>query len=200
MKCHREHPITGQILNTLLKKTKLVSKIVVVTTPMFALTGCLIISPYWNQEFASHTNEVPLQAFTLNASEVINFQCAQASHGGLHPFGSPPTWININNVPTSATPSYDPAGGKMYGAGISTKLPSSCWRQDPANSIYYTAVRARPADSTTAFVTFTKPGLECLGREIGKMANWLGWYGKGCNQTYSGSSTAIPYVIIRAEA
>lgn len=199
MKYHQQQSTTPKKVSPSFSRSKRIGKLIIATTTLFTLSGCLIISPYWNQEFASHTNSVPLQAFTTSPSEVVNFQCAKASHGGLYPFGSSPTWINITNITSAAAASYDPSGGQMYGAGTSTVLPASCWRQDPANSIYYTAVRARPAsDSSTAFVTFNKAGLECLGRENGKLASWFGGYIKNCYQTYSNSNTAIPYVIIRA--
>ena len=90
--------------------------------------------------------------------------------------------------------------GLIYSAGIKTALPASCWRQDPANSVWYSAVRATQGSgsSITEYKTFNKTGLECLGREIGKATSWVGWIGKGCEATYSGSTTAIPYVIFRA--
>lgn len=163
------------------------------------LSGCLLTSPFWNQQLSSHTSAVPLQAFTTSASQTVTFQCAQAAHFGLYPSADSATWVNVANVAPSAQGSYDPLGTRIYSAGLSTALPASCWRQDPANSIWYAAIRATQpttSGSTTHYQTFTKAGLECLGREIGKATSWVGWLNKNCVATYSGSSTAIPYVIV----
>lgn len=202
MNSHAYQPERSHDASPLFNYTNNIGKITLAAITTCMLSGCLLISPFWNQEFTSHTNTIPLQAFTTHSSSNIHFQCAKASHGGLHPYGSEPSWTTVANISPSADGSYDPAGGRIYSAGTSTVLPANCWRQDPANAVWYTAIRAQQVSgsTTTLYKTFTKPGLECLGREIGKMANWLGWIGKGCTVTYLNSNTDIPYTIIRAQS
>lgn len=181
-----------------LKKSAVVALRIAALTSMPALSGCLLTSPFWNQQFSSHTAAVPMQTFTTANTAPVKFECAQAGHYGLYPLPGSETWISVANVSPSTNPSYDPLGNVVYSAGITTTLPASCWRQDPANSIWYTAIRASQVvgGNTTEFKTFKKSGLECLGKEIGKATSWYAWFGKGCTATYSGSSTEIPYVII----
>lgn len=164
-----------------------------------ALSGCLLTSPFWNQEFSTHTEAIPLQAFATSTANPVKFECAKAAHFGLYPSADTASWVTVANVPPSTSGSYDPLGNRIYSAGIKTALPTSCWRQDPANSIWYAAIRATQlttSGSTTQYQTFNKSGLECLGREIGKATSWVGWISKNCVATYSGSSTSIPYVIV----
>ncbi len=174
----------------------------ILAASVLALPGCLLSSPYWNQAFASHTDKIPLQAWVSDKSLTVKFQCAQAGHGGLHPFGGTPTWHLVANVAVADTPIYDPAGAAVYTAGLNKALPSQCWRQDPANGIWYAAVRASnpTSDGPSFYHTLDKAGLECAGRENGKAASWYGWYTKVCYKTYSNSSAHVPYVIIRADS
>lgn len=176
------------------------AKLALTAITLSTLSGCLLTSPFWNQEFSTHTAAVPLQAFTTDASQQVKFQCAKAAHFGLYPDASSAAWVTIANVTPNSSGSLDPLAGLIYSAGIKTALPASCWRQDPANSVWYSAVRATQGSgsSITEYKTFNKTGLECLGQEIGKATSWVGWIGKGCEATYSGSTTAIPYVIFRA--
>lgn len=163
------------------------------------LSGCLLTSPFWNQEFASHTGAIPMQAFSTSTANPVKFECAQAAHFGLYPSPDTASWMTVANVAPNTNGSYDPQGNRIYSAGIKTALPASCWRQDPANSIWYAAIRATQlttSGGTTQYQTFFKSGLECLGREIGKATSWVGWINKNCVATYSGSTTSIPYVIV----
>lgn len=163
------------------------------------LSGCLLTSPFWNQEFASHTEAIPMQAFSTSTANPVKFECAQAAHFGLYPSADTASWTTVANVAPNTSGSYDPQGNRIYSAGIKTALPASCWRQDPANSIWYAAIRATQlttSGGTTQYQTFFKSGLECLGREIGKATSWVGWINKNCVATYSGSTTSIPYVIV----
>ncbi len=163
------------------------------------LSGCLLTSPYWNQVFDNHTDSVPMQAWTTIQGGTVKFECAQAGHGGLYPFGAP-VWQTVANVSAANSPSYDPSGAAVYSAGISQPLPAACWRQDPANSQWYAAVRASHQNNgnTTTYYTLDKVGLACMGEENGKAESWFGWLSAGCYLTYSNSSTPLPYVIIRA--
>jgi len=167
---------------------------------LVTLSGCLLTSPYWNQEFDDHTAVTPLQAWTTDKTKRVKFQCAKAFHGGLYPSAATATWVLVTKVNPGQQPLNDSFGGNIYGAGIKTALPASCWRLDPGNSLWYAAVRARQGSgsSTVKYQTFNKAGLECLGHENGKATSWFGWITKGCVQTYSGSTTPIPYVIFRA--
>lgn len=167
---------------------------------VMSLTGCLLTSPFWNQEFSDHTKPVPLQAFTTDKSKPVKFECAKAFHGGLYPSEGSASWVLVSDVSPQSEPLLDSFGAKVYGASKSTALPAACWRQDPGNNMWYAAVRATQGAgaSLVKYKTFSKAGLECLGHETGKGTSWFGYMGKGCTQTYSGSSTEIPYVIFRA--
>jgi len=190
-------------MKTVNKEVKALSKTVKLATIVIAvatLNGCLMTSPYWNQEFDSHTDVVPLQAWTTQKQYDIKYECAKASHAGLYPFGGPIVWNHIETVTPPNKSGKDSFGAKMYSAGIKRVLPASCWRKDPANNIWYSAVRAvqiKPTGNVT-YQNFDKAGLECLGTEIGKATSWFGWFGKSCVKTYSNSNNTIPYVIFRA--
>jgi hypothetical protein len=174
------------------------SKLALLAAGTTLLSGCLLESPYWNQQFAKHTQAIPLQAFTSKPDTQVKFECAQAFHGGLYPDASTATWITVANVmPSKAL--YDPKGGKTYGAGISKVLPSSCWRQDPGNSIWYSSIRATQANGTNTikYMTFDKAGLACLAQKVAASTSWYADWG-GCAKTYSGSTNKINYVIFRA--
>lgn len=159
------------------------------------LNGCLLTSPHWNQEFDDHTDAIPMQAFTTNKSVPVKFQCAQAGHGGLYPSPATASWVHVATVNPQSQPLRDSNNGRIYGASKYKTLPSACWRQDPANSVWYAALRA--TQNTTVlgtdqeyFHTFTKSGLECLGRENGKAASWFAWFSQDCE---SGNQYTIFY-------
>lgn len=175
------------------------TKVLGAATAMVALSGCLLTSPYWNQEFDDHTAPIPLQAWTTNKSKPVKFECAQAFHGGLYPSAGSAAWVLIANVNPQTQPLLDPEGAKVFGASKFTALPQACWRLE-SNGLYYAAVRATQGTGSdkVSYSTFSKVGLECLGRENGKAASWFGWLTKNCATTYSNSSTQIPYVIFRA--
>lgn len=175
-------------------------KALIAASATLALSGCLLTSPYWNQEFDDHTAPVPLQAWTTDKSVPVKFQCAQAFHGGLYPSPGSATWVQIADVNPQGQALLDSEGAKVFGASKLTALPAACWRLDGGNGLYYAAVRATQGtgSSKVTYKTFSQPGLECLGRENGKAASWFGWINKGCTKTYSNSTTEIPYVIFRA--
>jgi len=176
------------------------TKWVGVATAVASMSGCLMTSPYWNQEFSSHTDVVPLQAWTTNKNFAVKYECATAYHGGLYPpFGSV-VWVQIDTVNPQQQSLKDSFGAKVYGAGIKRVLPASCWRLDPTYSTWYTSVRATQTTNSgvTTYKNFDKAGLECLGTEVGKATSWFAWLNKGCVKTYSGSSTSVPYVIFSA--
>ena len=181
---------------TLSKKSVLIARASLVVILALSMSGCLLTSPFWNQEFSVHTNPIPIQAWATNKSIAVKFECAKASHGGLYPYDSP-TWVTIANVMPSQNPSYDSLGTAIYSVGYSTTLPASCWHQD-SNNLWYSSVRATQTSSSgsTIYRVFDKPGLSCLGAAVGSSGSWLNW--AGCEFTYSGSSTAVPYVIFRA--
>lgn len=162
------------------------------------LSGCLLTSPFWNQKFSNHNSPIPLQAWTTSTTGTVTFECSQAYHGGLYPWGGPHIWTTVANVIPAQPGSLDSSSSRIYSASFYGNLPSTCWRYDSANSIWYSAVRAKQGE--TVYKTFDNTGLECLGRENGKAASWFGWIGKGCTETYFNSSTEIPYVIFHAES
>jgi hypothetical protein len=165
-------------------------------------SGCLLTSPVWNQSFASHTNAVPITAWTTTNTNPVKFECSPAYHGGLHPAFGAPTWTSVASV-TPTGGALDGDGIKAYSASGSYVLPSACWRQDPANSVWYAAVRARQtgaAGPAGGFFTVDAAGLGCVAESIGDSGSWVSWLGDGCHKTYSGSSTAIPFTIIHASS
>ncbi len=181
----------------LLPKVKTAIKLLGVGIAMLSLSGCLLTSPYWNQEFSSHTNQIPLQAWTTSSTQAVTFECSPAYHGGLYPYWGP-TWSAVTTVSPDLPGALDNAGSRIYSVSYKAVLPGSCWRQDPGNGIWYAAIRA--VQNGNEYNTFDITGLECLGRENGKAASWFGWIGDGCTKTYSNSNNNIPYVIFRAQS
>jgi len=172
------------------------------------LSGCLITSPYWNQEFSNHSSAIPLQAWTNHNGHPVRVECSKAFHGGLYPPSSG-SWSHVTNLYPQNPGVLDPSGTRVYSAGAKMVLPASCWRAETTSAglRYFAAVRmiqTKPKVfgsglEDVTFSTFDKTGLECLGREIGKDASWFGYAGEGCAKTYSGSTTEIPFVIFRAK-
>lgn len=162
-----------------------------VATALLALNGCLITSPYWNQEFSDHTKAIPIQTWVGSKSTQVKVECAQAFHAGLYPSEPSANWLFVTNITSQSKGLLDPQGVAVYGAGKSMVLPANCWREDPANNIWYSALRASVVGSSVKFKIFDIAGLECLGRENGKAASWFGYPSKGC-------TGVAPYVIFRA--
>ena len=182
----------------------------IITAAVTLLSGCLITSPYWNQEFISHTSAIPLQAWTSHAGHPVRVECSQAFHGGLYPPSSG-SWSHVANLNPQSPGVLDGGGSHVYSAGSKMVLPASCWRPEntSAGLKYFAAVRMiqyKPkifgsGYEDVTFSTFDKPGLECLGRENGTDASWYGYIGEGCTNTYSGGSTTeIPFVIFKAKS
>ena len=175
------------------------ARMIVTVSALFALNGCLITSPYFNQNFSNHTQPIPIQTWIGSPNKDVRIQCAQAYHAGLYPFGGDPTWVNVTTIKSQGKANFAPDGSATYSAGKSMVLPAACWRKDPANNIWYSALRAYRLDSPSSkFDVVNLSGLECVGRENGKAASWLGYFSKNCALTYSGSSTKVPYVIFYA--
>lgn len=137
------------------------------------LNGCLLTSPYWNQQFRDHTKAIPLQAFTTNKSVPVKFECAKAYHGGLYPSAASANWVVVAKVNPQSQALWDPT----------------------RNSRWYAAVRAtqNPVIGTEQnyFHTFDKAGLECLGKEDGKATSRFGWFSASCQ-------SGAQYTIFRA--
>jgi len=168
------------------------AKLVGIATAVALLNGCLMTSPYWNQEMSSRTKQVPLQAWTLQKNVAVKYECAMAYYGGLYPYGGPINWVHIETVNPTQQSVKDSFGLEVYGAGIKRVLPESCWRYDSGPSAWYTAVRATETTNsgTITYENFDKAGLECLGTEVGKATGWLGWLNKDCVLTYSNSNNS----------
>lgn len=194
---HQSNKVAGRC-----PRIGVVAKVTGAAIAALTLNGCLLTSPFWNQAFVNHTAKVPIQAFTTDKSKQVKFECAKAFHGGLHPSPASASWVLVAKVSPQGQALLSPLGGIIYGASTSTTLPAGCWRQDGGNDLWYAAIRATQGSggSILKYNTFDKIGLECLGRENGKITSWLGWIGKGCTKTYSNSNSNIPYVIFRAEA
>jgi hypothetical protein len=191
-------------------RIRTLGKVSAMITAVSALSGCLITTPYWNQEFSSHSSAIPIQVWTHHSPTTVRVQCTQAFHGGLYPAFEEPVWQNLTNLTPQLPGVLDGDGARVYSAGTTIVIPESCWHSEVTSSglRYYTAVRViqqQPkifgsGTQDVTFNTFDKTGLECLGRENGKAASWFGYINKNCVETYSGSSTPIPYVIFRAKS
>lgn len=173
----------------------------VVAGTVAVVSGCLMTSPYWDQEFSTRASPVPIQVYATDNSKPVRFDCAPATNGNLYPTEADASWMFIADVVPQPEPSLDSYGAKVYGASLSTVLPAACWRYDPEFQYWYVGVRATQssASSQISYKTFTRAGLECLGRENGKAASWFGWMNKGCNAIKPGSLRDWPYAIIRAK-
>ncbi|WP_317930087.1 hypothetical protein [Halioxenophilus sp. WMMB6] len=167
------------------------------------LSGCLITSPFWVQTFDSTSALIPIQTWVTSSTQPVKFECSQAYHAGTYPPYGGETWVSLGSVMPSTMPNYDTNGLAMYGASLKRSLPASCWHQDGAydTPTYFAAIRAYQGNSESPnyFDSFDLAGLECLGHNVGLLGSWTGWIGKGCEKTYSGSSTPVPYVKIKVE-
>lgn len=182
----------------ILKRNYKYFKYCIAISMMGLLSGCILTSPFWNQEFDDHTDPIPIQSWTVNKNLPVTIECSKAYHGGLYPVFSSGSWSNVTNLNPQLPGVLDPKGAVVYSAGRKMVLPENCWRKDPGNDLYYAAIRAKQGNSAV-FSSFDNNGLECLGRWNGKLATWFGWAGKGCNKTYNNSNTPIPFVIFRAK-
>lgn len=190
------------------RKLFLLLKLTIVSAAVSLLSGCLITSPFWNQEFNNHNQAIPIQAWTTHTGHSLKVECSQAFHGGLYPWGSP-SWSYVTTLNAQLPGALDSDGTRAYSVGTNMVLPSNCWRAEntSAGLRYYAAIRViqvqpkifSAGTQNVTFKTFDKTGLECLGRENGKDASWYGHAGQGCTKTYSESSTEIPYVIFKAK-
>lgn len=170
------------------------AQIILIST---ALSGCLLMSPFWGQTYASKSTPVKLQAWTTSSSPAIVFECSPAYHGGLYPFGGPHVWTHLATV-TPIGPMYDSTGVEAFSASRSRVVPGVCWHYEESGDRYMAAIRARNSGSSSEFKVFDEEGIACLGQEVGDAGSWVGWIGKGCTLTYNGSTTEIPYVRIIA--
>jgi hypothetical protein len=197
--------VTSESLNAV-KSTKALCKAAAGVGLAMSLSGCLLTLPYWNQSFNNHTDAVRVQAWTDYSGNPIRIQCSPAHHGGLYqPFGQP-TWTLVEAITPTTPGVVDSDGFTIYSVSRNLPLPAACWRQDPSNSIWYTALRARQRAPNPfsgemegrIFDTHDRAGLECLGRSVGNKASWLGYAGERCQLTSSGST--IKHVIIHADS
>ena len=181
-----------------------VARLSALTMLAASLSGCIITSPFWNQEFAARADPVPLQAFTTNKTLTVKFECSQAYHGGLYPAFGPETWVNVTSVMPSQQALLDPKGGKVYGAGTSIVLPAACWHAEETQSglRYRSAIRASQTAANggvSKFIfTYDNAGLGCLGQANGNAANWFSTGVSNCAEKYSNTGNAIPFVIFSA--
>lgn len=175
--------------------TRASARVLGAVAALFALSGCLITSPYWGQQFSDHTKAIPIQTWVTDARTKVKLECAQAFQGGLYPTEPSASWLFVTNITSQAKALFAPNGGKVFGAGKFMVLPADCWRKDTGNNIWYAALRATvdvPEDRVR-FETVDLVGLECVGRENGKAASWTAWMNES---TYCG--THKRYVIFRA--
>lgn len=174
-------------------------KISLLVVAAVSLSGCLLTSPFWQQQYDSRTDAVDMTYWTLNKDKVVNFECAKAAHYGLYaPGAAAPVWYSVFNATTVTRPAYDSYGVRAYYAARREVLPASCWNYDNVRNKWMTAIRAKQGNVIAR--GFEDDGLECLGQAVGETRRWFGWYNKDCVKTYSNSSNHIPFTIVEAES
>jgi hypothetical protein len=163
--------------------------------------GCSITSPYWDYVPASITTPIPFQAWTLSTAAHY-VECANDTTGHGSPSAGEASYINAATLWPSSQPSLDSVGAAIYSASKQVTLPSACWKYFGDYDFWQANVRVVQlgADGKKQPLrSYDLDGLECLGRENGKVARWNGHLNKGCEKTYLGSSTVIPYIVLRIE-
>lgn len=167
---------------------------------LLSFSGCLT-SPYYGQIIEQRGQSVPFQLWTLDKTQSVTIECAQASaHGG--PYEGEGSYQLVSSFMPNEQASYDPQGNAVYSAGIKVALPPSCWRyySYPDGANYITVARVRQGGSDSGVYTFSSEGLSCLGGWIGKAGQWFGWLGKNCEQKYINTGGVIRTVFLKAKA
>lgn len=164
------------------------------------LSGCFT-SPEWDYEPDSITAQMPFQVWTTSASSPVKIECATDTGGHGNPTNGDASYITAANLWPDTHPHYDGFGSIMYSASTMMALPNSCWKYFSAYDFWQANIRMSQLVSgeQRIFSSFDRTGLECLGRENGKEHSWMGYLTKGCEKTYLGSSTIIPYIVLRID-
>ena len=165
-------------------------------TGLFA--GCVITSPHWDYVPASISTPIPFQAWNASTTPLF-VECADDTGAHGNPSAGEASYIPAATLNTSSLASFDSAGNAIYSASKQVTLPRVCWKYFGSYDFWQANVRVvRLQDGKKVpLSTYDLKGLECVGRENGKVGRWYGFVGKGCEKKYLGTSTAIPYIVMR---
>ena len=186
-------------------------KVVLISTILLQIQGCLITSPFWGYRPSSTTAPIPFQVWTYYNSHPLRVQCATSIEGDGTLSGGVVSYINVGTIPISNRPSLDGEGTPMYSAASNITLREECWHHFTGHGGYSLAnirvTQLQPAFSggggggttTVIFDSFDKIGLECLGREVGKAQSWFGYFNKGCEKRLGSGTSApkAPYIVLQ---
>ena len=172
-----------------------------------ALPGCAVTSPYWGYVPASTEAAIPVQAWTAHTDNPVVVECATATtaHGSPSPGES--AYVVAANLSVASADIRDSEGNVMHSTSGNVTMPSSCWDYFGDYDFWQLNLRVsqvQPNANGTGttkriFSSFDLDGLECLGRENGAAASFHGFVGQGCEKTYLGETTQIPYIVLRIE-
>lgn len=163
-------------------------------------SGCSITSPYWGYTPASTSAPIPFQAWNISTSPLY-VECANDTTGHGSPTAGEASYIPAATLSTSTLPSLDSLGQAIYSASKNVTLPAVCWKFHSYSPSFWQAnvrVVTKNADgSKSALQNFDLQGLECLGRENGRVARWNGHVGKNCEHRFSNTNQPTPYIVLR---
>ena len=171
------------------------------------LPGCAVTSPYWGYVPASTEAAIPVQAWTAYTDNPVVVECATATSAHGWPTPDESAYIVAANLPVASADIRDSDGNVMHSASGNVTMPSSCWDYFGDYDFWQLNLRVSQlqpntsGDGTTKriFSSFDLDGLECLGRENGAAASVYGFVGQGCEKTYLGETTQIPYIVLRID-
>ena len=162
--------------------------------------GCTISSPHWDYVPDTIATPIPFQAWTTSTANPVVLECANDTSAHGWPTAGEASYVHVTNLSLSSTPSLDPAGSAVYSASANVALPSQCWKYFGDYDFWQANLRIwqNNGSGRSIFTSFDKPGLECLGREVGKARSWLGFFDK-CEKRYLGGGDKIPYIVLRID-
>ncbi len=165
---------------------------------VFVASGCVVTSPHWDYEPASTSAAIPFQAWATSNSSAVLVECADDTSAHGWPSDGEASYIFAANLWPSSSASLDPGGSPVYSASGKHALPSTCWKRFNDYGFWQANLRLSQVidGEKRIFSSFDKPGLECLGREVGKARQWFGFLNK-CEKRYLGSTDMIPYIVLR---
>ncbi|MEO1337689.1 MAG: hypothetical protein AAFV29_18745 [Myxococcota bacterium] len=126
-------------------------------------------------------------------------ECARETTAHGSPRNGDASYRTVTTLWPDSHQHYDSFGSVMYSASTKVALPSECWDYFGSYGFWQANIRISQVVSgqRRMFTSFDANGLECLGRENGKAQSWTGYLNQGCEKTYLGSTTKIPYLVLR---
>ena len=171
-----------------------------------ALPGCAVTSPYWGYVPASTEAAIPVQAWTAYTDNPVVVECATATSAHGWPTPDESAYIVAATLPVSSADILDSVGNVIHSASANVTMPSECWDYFGDYDFWQLNLRVSQlqpngSEGTTKriFSSFDLDGLECLGSSNGAAASFYGFVGKGCEKTYLGQTTQIPYIVLRID-